>query len=114
MNVPMQGSVGPGGQQGIALMEALIAIVIFSFGLLGLIGLESKAINFSVDAEDRNRAAVFANDIASNMWLKGTVTVDAATLAAWQNSVKDPTVAGLPNGTVAIAAVAGTTNSADI
>jgi type IV pilus assembly protein PilV len=52
-----------------ALIEALVSILIFSFGVLGLIGLQASAINFSVDAEDRNRAALFANEIASSMWL---------------------------------------------
>jgi type IV pilus assembly protein PilV len=97
-----------------ALMEALISILIFSFGVLGLIGLEARAINFSVDSEDRNRAALFASEIASNMWLTASVTPTAATLSAWQTSVADPTKTGLPNGTVSIIAVAGTTNAADI
>ena len=42
-----------------------------SVGLLGLIGLQARAVNFSVNAEDRNRAALFANDVASGMWLAG-------------------------------------------
>jgi type IV pilus assembly protein PilV len=101
-------------QRGIALFEALVSILIFSFGVLGLIGLEARAINFGVDAEDRNRAALFANEVASSMWLAGTVTVSTTTLAAWQTSVADPTKTGLANGTVAITPVAGSTNSADI
>jgi type IV pilus assembly protein PilV len=101
-------------QSGVALLEALVAMVIFAFGLLGLLGLESRAINFSVNAEDRNRAALFANDIASTMWLSGSVTVAPAVLTGWQTAVKDPTGVGLLNGTVAINPVAGTTNSADI
>jgi type IV pilus assembly protein PilV len=100
------------GQRGIALFEALVSILVFSFGVLGLIGLEARAINFSVDAEDRNRAALLANEIASSMWLAGTVTVNAATLSAWQTSASDPTHAGMPGGNVAINPV--TANSADI
>ena len=89
-------------------------MLIFSFGVLGLIGLEARAINFSVDAEDRNRAALFASEIASSMWLAGSVTstVTGASLTAWQNSVADPTKTGLPNGTVNVNNVAA--NSADI
>jgi type IV pilus assembly protein PilV len=101
-------------QHGVALFEALVSILIFSFGLIGLLGLEARAINFSADAEDRNRAALFANEVASEMWLAGTVTVSAATLTNWQTSVADPTHTGLPNGSVSIIAVAGSTNSADI
>jgi type IV pilus assembly protein PilV len=102
------------GQGGMALMEALVAILIFSFGILGLIGLEASAINFSADSEDRNRAALFANDVTSSMWLAGTVTVPAGQLATWQASIADPTTSGLSNGTLAIAAVAGIANAADI
>jgi type IV pilus assembly protein PilV len=91
-----------------------VSLLIFSFGVLGLIGLQASAINFSEDAEDRNRASVLANEIASGMWLAGSVTVPAAQLTTWQTQVADPTHTGLPNGTVAITPTAGTTNSADI
>jgi type IV pilus assembly protein PilV len=98
-----------------ALIEVLVSILIFSFGVLGLIGLEASAVNFSVDAEDRNRAALFASDIASTMWLNGTVTVSAAQLATWQTNIANTALpTGLPSGTLAINATAGTTNSADI
>lgn len=102
------------GQQGLALIECLISLVIFSVGVLGLMGLEARAINFSSDAQDRNRAALFANDVGSTMWLAGTVTIPAATMTAWQTAIADPTKTGLANGTLGIAAVANTTNAADI
>jgi type IV pilus assembly protein PilV len=101
-------------QQGVALIEALVSILVFSFGVLGLIGLQASAINFSEDAEDRSRASVLANEIASSMWLAASVTLPAAQLTAYQTQVADPTHTGLPNGTVAITPTAGTTNSADI
>jgi len=101
-------------QRGVALIEALISVLIFAFGVLGLIGLEAQAINFSVDAEDRNRAALFASEIASSMLLNGSVTVSAAQYATWQTAIADPTGTGLPVGTLNIQATAGTTNSADI
>jgi type IV pilus assembly protein PilV len=100
--------------KGVALLEALISLVIFSVGVLGLMALEARAVSFSVNAEDRNRASLFANDVASSMWLAGTVTVTAAQLALWQAAMADPTTAGLPNGTIAVASVAGSTNSADV
>lgn len=99
---------------GFALLEALIAIAIFSFGVLGLLGLEARAINYSLDAEDRNRAAVLASEVASTMWLNGSVTLPAATYTAFQASAADPTKTGLPGGNLIVQATAGTTNSADI
>ncbi len=102
-------------QSGIALIECLMALLIFMVGVLGLLGLEARAINFSVDAEDRNRASLLASEIASNMWINNTVSVSAVpavvTLIAGAN---DPTKTGLPNGTVTINPVANTTNAADI
>jgi type IV pilus assembly protein PilV len=98
-----------------ALIETLVSILIFSFGVLGLIGLEATAVNFSVDAENRNRASLFASDIASTMWLNGTVTVPAATLTTWQTNIANTALpTGLPNGVLTITPTAGTTNSTDI
>jgi type IV pilus assembly protein PilV len=99
-------------QGGMALIEVLVALLIFSFGVIGLIGLEASAINFSVDAEDRNRATLVASDIASTLWLNGTGTYTTAQYAAWQASLSNlalPT--GLPAGTVAITPAPGTTST---
>ncbi|QRF60963.1 type IV pilus modification protein PilV [Variovorax paradoxus] len=85
-------------QTGVALLEVLVSILIFSFGLLGLIGLQARAISFSVDAEDRNRAALLANEIVSLMWLNQSPTVPAADLDAWKTRVAAPGSGGLPGG----------------
>ena len=102
------------GQSGVALLEVLVSILIFSFGVLGLIGLQARAVSISTDAEDRNRAALLANDIASTMWLSKSITIDTTKGSPWQKRVSDPTQGGLPNGAVTVTAVAGGTNSADI
>lgn len=102
-----------GAQGGVALFEVLVSILIFSFGLLGLIGLEATAINFSVDAEDRTRASMFASEIASTMWRTNSVTPTAAQLTTWQTNIASAaTQTGLPGGLLTI--TNGTTNSADI
>lgn len=104
-------------QAGIALIEVLVSLLLFSFGILGLAGMLTRAITVSIDAEDRNRAALLANEIASTMWLKNSVSVDTA---AWQTRVSDMDNGGLPNATLTVTAVsgatssAGTTNAADI
>lgn len=97
-----------------ALVESLVSILIFSFGVLGLIGLQARAVNYSMDAENRDRAAVLANEITSSMWLAGSVTASAAQLAVWQAQAADVTHSGFPSGNVAITPTGGTTNSADI
>lgn len=79
-----------GTQSGFLLIEALIAIAIFSIGLLGLVAMQAKAVQFSVDAEDRNHAALLASEIVSTMWAQQTVDTSSLTteIGAWQTRVK--------------------------
>jgi type IV pilus assembly protein PilV len=102
------------GQRGVALLECLMALLIFSIGLLGLLGLEARVMSVSVDSEDRNRAALFAGEVASQMWLNHTVAPATAAYTALLASVNDMTKGGVPNGIVAFAPVAGIANSVDI
>jgi type IV pilus assembly protein PilV len=105
-------------QHGMALIECLMAMLIFSFGLLGLLGLEARVMNFSVDSENRSRAAVFASEISSQMWLNGTVAPTTPEYNALLAKVNDMSQGGLPSGTVTVAAPAvpppGTTNVTNI
>ena len=55
-------------QQGVFLLEALIAILIFSFGILGLVGMQSKAISAQSDAQYRIEAANYADKILGQIW----------------------------------------------
>ena len=50
------------------LLEALIAIAIFSIGVLGLIGLQAAAIKNADDARQRAVAAFYGNQLISRMW----------------------------------------------
>lgn len=94
---------------GFALIEVLVSLLIFSFGLLGMAGMLARSLTISVDAEDRNRAALLANEIASSMWLKNSISVDTA---SWQTRVSDLGNGGLPNATLTVTAVSGAANSA--
>jgi len=59
-------------QNGIVLLEALIAILIFAFGVLALVGLQASSINNVLDAKYRADASFVANEIIGKMWLKRT------------------------------------------
>jgi len=50
------------------LLEALIAILIFSIGILGIVKLQAIAIQQSSAAEYRAIASMVANDVISQMW----------------------------------------------
>lgn len=63
-----------GAQQGSVLLEALIAFLIFSMGILGVIGLQATAINNTLEARYRTDAAFLANQILAQMWTDSVVT----------------------------------------
>lgn len=94
--------------RGMTLIEVLVAILILSFGLLGFVGLQARAIQYSVGAEDSTRAALLANEIVATMELYQTVTPPTIDYNAWQSRVADPTVAGLANGAGEVTSSVGT------
>lgn len=55
-------------QTGAYLLEALIGILVFSFGILGIVGLQAQAIRVTNDAEFRAEAIYLANSLLSLMW----------------------------------------------
>ena len=57
-----------GSQRGAFLLEALIGILIFSLGILGIVGLQARAIRSTNDAEYRAEAVYLANSLISQMW----------------------------------------------
>ena len=54
-------------QSGVMLLEALIAILIFSLGVLGIIGLQASAVNAARDAKYRMDAGLLANELVGQM-----------------------------------------------
>ena len=103
-----------GAQRGMALLECLMALLIFSVGLLGLLGLEARVMGISTDSENRGRASMIASEVASQMWLNNTVLSTAPTIAAIAANAGNQTLGGLPGGVVTVTPVGVTTNAADI
>lgn len=97
----------PRRARGLSLIEVLVVIVLFSFGLIGMVGLQAKAVQNSVSAEDSARAALLANDMVSTMWANSTVSLPSATVSAWNTAVGDATARGLPNGAGTVTVAAG-------
>jgi type IV pilus assembly protein PilV len=64
-------------QQGAFLLEALIGILIFSLGILGIVGLQAQAMRFTNDAEYRAEAVYLANSLISQMWADPQSTLKA-------------------------------------
>lgn len=84
------------------LLEALVGMLLFSLGMLGMVQLHAQSIRFSVTAFERNRAALMANELVNTMWAAGTVTLDANVLTAWKTRLADESASGLHNATVAV------------
>ena len=50
------------------LLEALIAILIFSIGILAVVGLQAVSIKNVTDSKHRTEAAFLVNKLLSQMW----------------------------------------------
>ncbi len=77
-------------QQGAMLLEALIAIVIFSMGILALVGLQASMLSNTSNAKYRADASYVAQQRVGQMWADSDNAI---------NYLENQTaVAGLPNG----------------
>lgn len=85
-------------QRGLSLLESLIAVLLISLALLGLVSLQARTVQLSTESEDVQRASLLANELASAMWAFDSLTLPANELQAWQGRVADPTGSGLPDG----------------
>lgn len=56
-------------QRGVMLIEALVGIAIFSFAILGIVGLQATAIRAVRDADYRAKASLFADQLVGRMWI---------------------------------------------
>lgn len=88
----------PRSQRGSTLVEVLIALLVLSVGVIGMAALHGRAIQYAIDAEDRNRAALLANELASQMWLARSTSLASGVVSAWQTRVATASASGLPNG----------------
>ena len=76
-----------GRQCGSMLLEALIALLIFSMGILAIVGMQGSAVKASSDAKYRSEASILANELIGRMWVSDRT--QATLQAAFAN----------PNGT---------------
>ena len=118
-------------QAGSMLIEAIIGLLVFAIGMLGLIGLQAVTIAATADAQYRTEAARRAEQILSEIWLTvdrssattmqaslnaftynvngttcsfsgGAVQVGNSTLTAWVASMTSGTATQLPGATAAM------------
>ena len=66
--VPPPGLVRRGVQQGSMLLEAMIAILIFSMGVLAIVGLQAAMVRNTAEAKYRADASYIAQQRIGLMW----------------------------------------------
>ena len=100
-------------QRGVALVEALVGILIFAFGIIGLVGLQVAMTRAQGSAKYRADAAYLSSQVLGSMW------ADKANLAQYNtgggcdahapcNDFVQKVEAGLPAGAVEISTTAAT------
>jgi len=95
-------------QSGVALLEVLISLLIFAFGILGLLGMQAISIKLTADSKFRGEAAMFADQLINQMWADDRTNAilianyESATnrpkYVAWKNQIQ--ATEGLPGSSV--------------
>ncbi|MFP4244843.1 MAG: type IV pilus modification protein PilV [Ectothiorhodospira sp.] len=90
------------GQRGFTLVEALVALLVLSLGLLGLAALQLSGLKGAHAAYQRTLASIAARDAEERLWMEaadGHLTTAAVTPAwrrDWTADPADPGHAALP------------------
>lgn len=58
-----------GQQGGSVILEALIAILIFSMGILAVVAMQAKAVEAASEAKYRSDASMLASELIGQMWI---------------------------------------------
>lgn len=102
-------------QRGFSLIEALIAMVVLSLGLLGLAGLQISSLKFNQTAQLRSKAVTLAYDMQERIRASQTEftsapfgTFGTTLINDWQTDVASQ----LPQGVGAVCTVSNPANPA--
>ena len=73
----MTAAASPRRQHGAFLLEALVAVLIVALGILGLVGLQARAMQDTDESQYRSEAAFLATDVISQMWTSNQTSLVA-------------------------------------
>lgn len=104
--------ISTGRVRGVALIEVLVALLIFMLGVLGLIGMQSTLTKAQSDSKIRADAANLASEVVGRMWTdinnltgyEGDTSCTAAGCNEWRSKIGQV----LPGGGAAITVDEGT------
>lgn len=90
-------------QQGVMLLEAMVAILIFSIGIVAVMGMQAASIAQVTQAKFRTDASYLANQILGKMWVDmpnvpAYISAGYTGRAAWDTVVAN----SLPSGAATI------------
>lgn len=95
-------------EQGFSLLEAVFAMMILAFGLLGLAGMQTVAMSFNTDAAELTRASnlaaemierIHSNRLNVSDYAVGPVTVNAVPLGTGIDTLNAATEPGVAQAT---------------
>lgn len=90
-------------QQGVVILEALIAILIFSFGVLGIVGMQANMVKNTSESKNRADAGYIVQQQVGMLWADPTILPAEGTTTQTDISTL------LPSGTLSV--VRGTTGA---
>jgi type IV pilus assembly protein PilV len=76
-------------QRGAYLLEALIGILIFALGVLGIVGLQAASLHTTADTQLRAEAVFAANQLLGQMWTDNEANLNLYTSAIAGQQYKD-------------------------
>ncbi len=94
-----RGTVSRRPHGGFTMLEVLVSLLVFSFGVLGLIGLQGAAIRYGTDAQQRADATFLADQLLGRMLIS-----DPSTMGTFAHQASG-TIPCAPTGTAATSAV---------
>lgn len=91
-------------QRGVMLIEALVAILLFSVGVIAVMGMQAVSIEQVSQAKYRTDASYLANQITGKMWIdQSNISSYATPTYAGRTAWNSVVAATLPQGTGTIA-----------
>ena len=85
-------------QRGMMMLEVLIALLIFTIGVLGMVKMQAVSTANSVNSEDRATAALLANDLIAELWAAKSAA-QPGDFSTWDSRVHSTLRGGTTTGT---------------
>ena len=79
--------------RGMTLVELMVAMLVMTIGIVGLVAMMARASQAAAGADDNQRAALLAAELANDMWIYNST--NPPTRAAWEARIANISQSGL-------------------